>query len=478
MLHLTALPDPLPTIEIVTTSIPQEPILPNSNPETNSNPVSSRTRSQSQPIPPKGHVYPILTAPLPSSQDPTIPEILHTVPTTLEWRTPRPKSAASPRGFYSASPPVRPPRVRQETSPHSSSPAVHLIQQIERLRIDSNAFSGDETVRTQAEIEELWETEPHVTVELDAELTSDHMQDLLDTAIIFYCHNRPPPFDHFRDWAYDELTLKRDWTLTQVKYVGRNFFLIRLLNEEQQDMAISCAPWYLGHRYMYTYLWTPTFDVMTEFVLEVPVLVEFPLLDLILEPHRKKLAESLGKILHYTHGKHGSRYPNDRVSILWETRRPKSERIKIPFLPCPLWQKVDFKTLPKVCSICRSGAYISIDCPRCPIRVKPLPPPPAKSSHPPTSRQLNFSTTTTESVRASEFSSPPLRSQQEPPQPAANHSSSTSIPSSSLPQQPVPDNPCPLAPQLPNDFHHFYGTPPASPAHPNSDVQMLTTPDP
>jgi hypothetical protein len=39
-----------------------------------------------------------------------------------------------------------------------------------------------------------WDEEPHITIEMDETETGEYIQDLLDTALIFYFNNRPPSF--------------------------------------------------------------------------------------------------------------------------------------------------------------------------------------------------------------------------------------------------------------------------------------------
>jgi hypothetical protein len=117
----------------------------------------------------------------------------------------------------------------------------------------------DSTARTQQEIEEIWELEPHLTVVLDEATTGTYVQELLDTAMIFWFHDRSPPLDHFSSWAEEEFYFKRNWTIEQTKFAGRNFFIVKFLNKTHLDKALqgllglwdadSCIP-LLGHLHL------------------------------------------------------------------------------------------------------------------------------------------------------------------------------------------------------------------------------------
>jgi hypothetical protein len=295
----------------------------------------------------------------------------------------------------SSTPPARLARPPPQDPTLPNPVPYNLLDQLQRFHIDSgHSKQTDSTTRTQQEIEEIWELEPHLTVTLDEAVTGAYVQELLDTAMIFWFRDRPPPLDHFTSWAEEEFAYKRDWGLEQIKFAGRKFFIVKFCHRSHLDDALQSAPWFMGRRFMYTFAWTPAFDVQTEFLVEVPVWLELPFRDLILEPHRRKLVEALGPVLLYTQGAQGSKYPNDRACILWDTRKPTPKRLKIPFSTITLWQDLDFLTLPSTCSICRAKSHLAWECSKCPLPLEPLPIPTAHSVTPKTSRQLKFPSST------------------------------------------------------------------------------------
>lgn len=59
-------------------------------------------------------------------------------------------------------------------------------------------------------------------------------------------------FIDFKDWVAEEFFHSHGWTIDQVKFVGRNFYLVVFAKESHQNMALEEAPWYMDWKFMYT----------------------------------------------------------------------------------------------------------------------------------------------------------------------------------------------------------------------------------
>jgi hypothetical protein len=146
--------------------------------------------------------------------------------------------------------------------------------------------------------------------------------------------------------------------------MGRNFFLVKFLRPSDRQAALSTGPWYMNRRPMHSFPWTPSFNIDTQFINEIPIWIELPFRDLILEPSRRRLIAELGPLLHYEHGRIHSEYPNDKALILWNIRRPVPKRLKLVYKNLIIWQEVEFKNLPTSCSLCRSTVHLAYQCPK------------------------------------------------------------------------------------------------------------------
>jgi hypothetical protein len=373
------------------------------------------------------------------------------------------------------------PYQRPETPPPPNPATTALLEELQRFRLDSRPpTSVDEDKLTQEELERRWTVEPHVTVELDDEETTQYIQELLDTGVIFYFHDRPPSLDGFTHWAVEEFEYKRTWHITQIRYLGRNFFIVLLITRTQQEELLAEAPWFLGKRYTYTFPWTTSFNVQTAYITHAPVWIELPLRDQIYESQRHRLVQQLGTVLHYCQGEQ-SRYPNDRVCILWDIRRPTPKRLRIIFRSLTLWQPVEFKTLPTICSICRSSLHLAYACPRCPVQVAPLPAAPTAAPTPPPHRPLS---------RQIQFPAPqpPIPTPCSSPRPTPPSSSAPPLSTPSLtvplPSQPTkpptaqaPPSPSPLAGNNTSQPSPIHITPCSSPQLPQMQIDSPSSPD-
>jgi hypothetical protein len=181
--------------------------------------------------------------------------------------------------------------------------------------------------------------------------------------MLFYFNDRPPSFLGFKTWVDCEFNLKRDWAFEQVRYLGRNFFLVKFCRGSHRDRAVEDGPWYMGRRPIHSYAWHTGFNLDTELFEELPVWIELTLRNQILEPSCRALTSDLGPIIHYQAGDEHSEYPNDRACILWSTGRTVPRKLKLVYRSTTLWQDISFKTIPNSCTICRSTVHLAYACP-------------------------------------------------------------------------------------------------------------------
>ncbi|CAM6093891.1 unnamed protein product [Calypogeia fissa] len=149
--------------------------------------------------------------------------------------------------------------------------------------------------------------------------------------MICYFTDRAPLLQDFRDWIQFKLGTQRGWPTTHIKFLGKNFFLVTFANPLHREEALLLAPWFMVHRFVYTFKWEAHFDVRLETYTTLPVWIEIPFCSLLLENCRQQVAGALGKVLYYVQGDEYSSYPHDRACILWDTTRevPRSIKIKL-----------------------------------------------------------------------------------------------------------------------------------------------------
>jgi hypothetical protein len=133
-------------------------------------------------------------------------------------------------------------------------------------------------------------------VTLDDDITENYIQELIDTVLLFFFNGSPLPFKLFRDWAEWTFTQERGWKIEHIKYLGKNFFVIRFERACKKAKGEAGTPWYLNCRYIYTFPWKTAFSVHTKFLIQAPVWIELQYQDLIYELQRRKLVEQLGPI--------------------------------------------------------------------------------------------------------------------------------------------------------------------------------------
>jgi hypothetical protein len=197
---------------------------------------------------------------------------------------------------------------------------------------------------------------------MDDEETKDYIHELATCAMLFYFNDRPPSYHGFKALVDCEFNLKRGWNFEQVRKLGRNFFLVKFQRASHRDRAIEEGPWYMGRRPMHCYAWHTGFNLDTELIEEVPVWIELPLRNQILEPHRRKLIAKLGHLIYYQAGQEHTEYPNDRACILWNLCRQVPKKLKLVYRNTILWQEISFKTMPTSCTICLSTVHLAYEC--------------------------------------------------------------------------------------------------------------------
>ncbi|CAM6098150.1 unnamed protein product [Calypogeia fissa] len=209
--------------------------------------------------------------------------------------------------------------------------------------------------------------------------------------MICYFTDRAPLLQDFKDWISFELGTKRGWPTSQIKFLGKNFFLIHFDNPAHRDDTLILAPWFMDHRFVYTFKWEAHFDVRLETYTTLPVWIELPFRSLLLENCRQQVAGALGKVLYYVQGNEYSTFPHDRACILWEKTHPVPKSIKINLKDgLAIWQPVTFRNIPYHCYKCNRRGHLARECPGESLEPQPAPglpakTPPAQENTPPVS---------------------------------------------------------------------------------------------
>jgi hypothetical protein len=140
---------------------------------------------------------------------------------------------------------------------------------------------------------ENWPSLLHTTAEIEIDKAAKLILELRYFLLLCYFTDRPPRLPTFQDWVHTEMSYGRGWPIKQVKFTGKSFFLIVFEEAHHRDAAHDCNPWFMDGRFVYTFEWTPEFDVRTESYMQLPVWIELPFCTLILERSRQLIAESL-----------------------------------------------------------------------------------------------------------------------------------------------------------------------------------------
>jgi hypothetical protein len=140
---------------------------------------------------------------------------------------------------------------QQDSKKETTEP---IINKLKRMNLKPpTRLNGTVTYKMSEELEKQWEKAPHLTVTIDDDLTEQYTQDLLDTALIFYFSANTPQFRIFAEWAEWAFEQQRGWRIQHIKYLGRNFFMVKFEKENDKGQAEAEIPWYMNRRYMYTF---------------------------------------------------------------------------------------------------------------------------------------------------------------------------------------------------------------------------------
>jgi hypothetical protein len=79
---------------------------------------------------------------------------------------------------------------------------------------------------------------------MDERETGEYIQDLLDITLIFYFNDcTPSKVLGFKSWANTEFEIKYSLDIEQIKYLGRNFLLVKFCRPLHRKKAILEGPW-------------------------------------------------------------------------------------------------------------------------------------------------------------------------------------------------------------------------------------------
>lgn len=241
------------------------------------------------------------------------------------------------------------------------------IPSLHEQRVHEPEDSTDECMRMLRNIginsTEEWPTKLHTTVKWSAKEAAISVKELFNCTVMCYFTDRSPLLSTFRDWVEDIFVHDMGWPVVQIKFAGKNFFMITFEKAEHRDATLALAPLFMDRKFVYTFPWDPAFDVRTESYTKLPVWIEIPFRALLLEKCRMMIAESFGHVLFYIQGDALSAYPHDRVCILWDTTREVPHSVKVDLENGILiWQLVMFKNIPYHCYKCNKKGHLAREC--------------------------------------------------------------------------------------------------------------------
>lgn len=147
-----------------------------------------------------------------------------------------------------------------------------------------------------------WPSQLHTTIKWLLEEATETTNELFNCTMMCYFTDRAPMLPTFKLWVERTFVIEMHWPVPQVKFVGKCFYMVVFRNPEHRDFSLANAPWFLDHKFVFTFPWDPSFDIRNETYTLLPVWIKIPFQALVLEPCRRKLAASLGNILHYIQG--------------------------------------------------------------------------------------------------------------------------------------------------------------------------------
>jgi hypothetical protein len=73
---------------------------------------------------------------------------------------------------------------------------------------------------------ENWPSLLHTTAEIKIDKAAELIQKLRYFLLLYYFTDRVPRLPAFRDWVHTKMSYGQGWPIKQVKFTGKNFFLI------------------------------------------------------------------------------------------------------------------------------------------------------------------------------------------------------------------------------------------------------------
>ncbi|CAI0420604.1 unnamed protein product [Linum tenue] len=148
----------------------------------------------------------------------------------------------------------------------------------------------------------------------------------------------------------------------EVFAMDRDFFLVKLGNDQDYFKALSDGPWVIFDHYLVVQQWTPAFRVTDKLPNTMVVWVQFP--GFPVHFYHKDLLFSLGNLIGRAikldfHTLHQQRTRFARVAVEVDLSQPLIPRIRLD----GKWQRVEFENIPIVCFECGKIGHTKISCP-------------------------------------------------------------------------------------------------------------------
>lgn len=148
-----------------------------------------------------------------------------------------------------------------------------------------------------------------------------------------------------------------------MKFVGKiSTFSCSRNHNTVHTLALAPKSWYVDHKFMYTFVWEPNFDVSSNAYSPMLVWVETSYRVLILENKWIEIAELLGEVLVYLNEDNHSLFSNDRVCVLWDMYQETPLSIALNYKGILIWQLIHFKNMPFTCYIHKVFGHMAREC--------------------------------------------------------------------------------------------------------------------